>query len=176
LTSPSIEAAKHVRDLVAFSTDAPVLQGQLLELGEEVAKAYDRFLTTVAENDLELVWRARDVEDAELTSGSAVYARDILAQPIEEVENAPIRFVGRLTRADSDNAQFGLRLQERWRNRYKLTGKYDKEIEATIEEQNLWNHAVVAMVQVTWVSSAKAQTPEARFFLVDVEPADETTD
>jgi len=170
-TAPSIEAAKQVRDLIESVNDRDRLQGQLLELGKDVASAYDRLLQAAADYEVHVTWRTRDGVSTEMTSDSAVIGREILDEPIVDAEEAPTRFVGRLNAADADRQGFALHLQTRWKNKTKISGKYRPEIEAVIQEENLWNKMVIATIQVSWVHKVKDPEPRPQFDLVSVREA-----
>jgi hypothetical protein len=152
-----------LRELIPDSVVAANTTARLLEVpgeealaearryGSEVAEAYESFARTVAGHNAQVAVHAPGRREVRYERDQAERALETLKHP-RDIGPVPIRIVGKLTRADSDEALFRVvldrdRLPEEFDARRRVVeGRYTTQARTQVQQNGLWDERVIATV------------------------------
>lgn len=174
--SPSVEAARHIADLMNAQGDDLVALAQ--EAGPEGAKAYRQVLKAIGESeDAEICWKSPGRDPVVVTSVGAATAYQTLAREGDSQEDV-FKVVGHLTMADDELNRFKLKLFEgaprppQVKGKRIVRGTYDDPLGQLLKEKGLWGKDVEAEVRIERERPDTVATPrDPRFTLLSVEAA-----
>jgi hypothetical protein len=150
LIPDSVVAANTTARLLAVPGDQALAEAR--RYSSEVAEAYEAFARTVAEHRAAVKVHAPGRRDVRYEREQAERALATLKQP-RELDAIVIRIVGKLTRADSDEALFRVvldrdRLPEELDARRRVVeGRYTTTARKQVQEGSLWDERVIARVR-----------------------------
>lgn len=174
-SSPTIEAARTLGSLLAAPTAELVRLAEALP--SDATNEYKQFLKLLGSDNVTVEWMSAGASEYVVTTSlDARHDHAILDSEGEEVvETFPVP--GVLTMADARGLKFELELGTSrpdsafFRRRTTVKGKYAEEVGEAIEAQGLWNHDVLATVEVTYDAPNTTVTPrKPAFRLIDAVP------
>jgi hypothetical protein len=169
-------AAYATRDLLEASQDDVV--SAALSYGTAVAEAYKSFVRVLADEDISLSLElpTDPAQPVVLTSETASQHKEAM-RAVGSEETLRVKAVGILSMADAGSKQIRLQLDREaqkepaLRGRRAILARYTSAAGNKIQENGLWNTAVIATFEMTRDrrgTSASVRRPT--FLLVDVEP------
>jgi hypothetical protein len=158
----SVVAANTTARLLEFSGEEALTEAR--RYGNEVAEAYESFARTVSGNDVTVSVHAPGRRQVRYERVQADAALATLKKP-QRLRPITFRIVGKLTRADSDEALFRVVLdrerlpKELDARRRVVEGRYTTEARTQVQQDGLWDERVIAKVRAFRVMEPGKRKP-----------------
>jgi hypothetical protein len=179
-TSPTVDAASYVSDLMAADGDELLTLAQ--EVGPKGAKAYRQLLKVVSEaEDATIGWRSFGRKPVVVTSANAT--KNFITLDREgESESDEITVPGHLSMADAGRRRFTLELPKGWprppelKRKRNIEGSYEESVNQLVKSQGLWNSDVIASIRINREREETVAAPrKPKYELLSVEPTTESS-